>query len=1129
MTKANKNLFSALCSLFIVLPVFSQDQISANIPKIISPSPTVSSFMKFEEVPVNNYTGIPDISIPLFSGQTHSEDITIDISLRYHPSGIVIDEDASCTGLGWSLFAGGTISRTVRGIADEYEHTNHNYLGVHSDDSPYYEFANLIESGNGYQYPETIADFIWPAHEKNKYDSEHDLYQFNFMGHTGRFYLSKENNTYTVHSLDNNNAIAVEYNNPSNNILTSWFTLYDEKGYKYVFEAKELTKQTSVSSSSPQGNYGVIGGGGMSPAINLPEAVSAFHLTQIFDPKQNLLVTFNYTDLGVINEINTDVTTINNNLINPEYAHMVDGICTGASSALLPKTTLTSNTNASNTRKLKNIDIKDYAKIDFEYINDRTDSSVLNGWNTYRLKTIIVKNYYNKLIKEVRLVHDYLSLQLSSSTRKKRLSLINIDEIYGQKVRRYEMYYKEQPQDVQYVSKDYWGYVGNSLHNFPGFDAKDTNPYLTNIGVLQKMTLPSGESIIYDFEPNTYSYEGDEIKQDYYSNPINWSSEIKLSGNTQPGGKLMSKPDYPFSQLFKPTGSSGGVFKFKVLDQQGTIINSGAMCNDQQICGGLIEIPPYHQLMVTFSSLNQEGGNGSLSGILHTQKMDPVKYFYGGGIRIKSIAYFDNAGVMQDYYTTQYPELYKPVREKHYSYSMFDDAELSSGSLLFPKPVYKFSSVQNFAYRCFGGEVPFDLVQPQVGYETTTSFNNLKVLRTQGSDVGYKNVQVYETGNGYTRLTYTSPIDFPENVSLDAFFLPSSNKDYQRGNLTSENIYDKDFKILRETQHEYGYVRDSILTGHRILGMFNCPYIALDQINDAGVYYSRTQNCNTVNSQFCNVCEMPAEYIAYPPVIEYFGWTQLKSKITKEHFYNGSTEQGVVENKEDYAYNPLNKMISSAITTTYSGGQPETLTSLYTYYNNAASRNNIANLQKAVAYKNGSITATQNIIFNATTLKPSTIQVSKGAQPLENKVQFVSRDIYGNVQEVKREFGMSTVYIWGYNKTFPIAMIEGISYASATSLASSEISAAVTTSNSVDVTDAALLPKLNAIRSKLLAYNVTTYTSMPLIGTTSVTDPNGYLTTYEYDDHHRLTIVKDNEGKIISENKYNEPAEYDYE
>ena len=80
-------------------------------------SPDAASLGKYGEFPVNNYTGLPSISIPLYSVQ--SGEIGLPISINYHAGGIKVEEMASWVGLGWSLNAGGVITRSVRGIADD--------------------------------------------------------------------------------------------------------------------------------------------------------------------------------------------------------------------------------------------------------------------------------------------------------------------------------------------------------------------------------------------------------------------------------------------------------------------------------------------------------------------------------------------------------------------------------------------------------------------------------------------------------------------------------------------------------------------------------------------------------------------------------------------------------------------------------------------------------------------------------------------------------------------------------------------------------------------------------------------------------------------------------------------------
>ena len=82
----------------------------------IAPSPNATALGTYADVPVNNYTGVPNISIPLHT--VTSRDISLPITLSYHASGIKVAQEASWVGLGWALQAGGVITRTVRSIDD---------------------------------------------------------------------------------------------------------------------------------------------------------------------------------------------------------------------------------------------------------------------------------------------------------------------------------------------------------------------------------------------------------------------------------------------------------------------------------------------------------------------------------------------------------------------------------------------------------------------------------------------------------------------------------------------------------------------------------------------------------------------------------------------------------------------------------------------------------------------------------------------------------------------------------------------------------------------------------------------------------------------------------------------------
>lgn len=104
-----------LMSLFLVNPLPAQTP-TYDVLRIIPPSPTAAALAKYGDIPVSYYTGIPQVSIPVYT--IRNRDITVPITLSYHAGGVRVEEEAGWVGLGWSLQAGGAITRTVKGSDD---------------------------------------------------------------------------------------------------------------------------------------------------------------------------------------------------------------------------------------------------------------------------------------------------------------------------------------------------------------------------------------------------------------------------------------------------------------------------------------------------------------------------------------------------------------------------------------------------------------------------------------------------------------------------------------------------------------------------------------------------------------------------------------------------------------------------------------------------------------------------------------------------------------------------------------------------------------------------------------------------------------------------------------------------
>src|ERR1035437_8394533 len=114
-----KVILSLMLLLAICSQVFSQSddlysiKFSANIPN----SPEAINFSKFGIIPVTLYSGMPNVSVPLY--EIHEGNIKVPITLSYYSKGFKPSEVSANTGLGWTLQAGGIITRIVRGQVDE--------------------------------------------------------------------------------------------------------------------------------------------------------------------------------------------------------------------------------------------------------------------------------------------------------------------------------------------------------------------------------------------------------------------------------------------------------------------------------------------------------------------------------------------------------------------------------------------------------------------------------------------------------------------------------------------------------------------------------------------------------------------------------------------------------------------------------------------------------------------------------------------------------------------------------------------------------------------------------------------------------------------------------------------------
>lgn len=1141
-------VFLLLCN-FILVASFGQSPnaptIVGQLPIVTPPSPTVAALMRFEEITVNNYTGIPNISIPLYSLETLSKDIKMDISLNYHPSAIAVDEVAGYTGLGWSLFAGGSISRTVRGAPDEEsEHGNTGRIGILQDHpdpnggagvNRYNQAAKIVSP---FLTPDEFGEYGWGVCQTGKFDTQHDIFQYNFMGHTGRFFIRRNFSTgkLVAVKLDNDNAMKIEltytqkdydFNKHRYEIDLKSFTVYDDKGYSYVFGAVEQTNEINALAVLPMS--GILGDGGpvSAPVLNYP---SAFNLTEIWDNNGQKLVNITYTNAPEVVSIEHNSYSYLNGdgnvqkLINQNQGATIYGM-----PAADTKSTITTSTQ---TKKIQTIEVINKGRITFQTLQGRNDSNInITTGDAPYLNSMEVRSWYGDLVKKYNFNYTFLSL---GTVNRMFLESVVENNILnnGQQLTHY-LSYKDQKSTGE-PTKDYWGYF--SLRK-AGIREPDVEACTTN--VLQKMTLPTGGSIVFDFGPNTYSYEGNTEITDFSIDnepPIYFEPQVPEDGEY---GVTPVSPTTPTEMFFVPKSPIPGGHFYIRSDSDTTIHPINALgergLNDGTAASESFVMQPQTKYYIGYKLPPGSAGGGGNASVQIYKKVNSAnsstkpdnQWLMGGGIRINNINYYTDDSSTD------------LAKTKHYDYQSIKNRLLSSGSLACAKPIYLYGDSRNVYSDAIpaqdngegggigtgGGTNNPDPVHTAT-YITYVNHNSLAYIRTQGSDVGYKNVTVSETGNGKSEYIYTSPFDYPGDYNIRPPFSPQPNADYKRGLLLNEKHYSE--SIVNDTIHIYKPIVEKIYTyppdgqmhddaidvGHAMRPsdawmVPSCTYYLGFKLY-ADLHYKRTPT--NAEDHFLSLGET---------VRELFGWPTVSEKVSKEFFYpEGSSTPKIVTTTERYEYNFINKKISKSIVTNSLG---ETLTNSYFYDDQITNRNRIGVVKKIESRRNDMLLETKDITYSRTnwgsanqSYLPKTISISKRNNPLEPRIQFLKYDMFSNPIEAKQENGTPISYIYGYNSSMPIAVIENMPYADINQ------SLVIAAQNASDTNnEIVLLEKLALLRASLPATAmISTYTYKPLVGVSIAIDARGYKTTYSYDGFGRLKEVRDADNKLLSENSY---------
>jgi len=454
--------FPRCIPLFFLFPLASQSQ-QVSAPSFTTPE--AKAFQKFIDFPVANFTGVPGISVPLFT--ISLKNFEWPFSLSYHAGGITVNEVASEVGLGWTLSGKGIISANyIQG--PDYSETNEGnnvrrLLNVNGSG------GNLLACSYQNSTDMTIAGLASDALAGNYMP---DVYYLNLGQRAYKFFLG-DGGGYTMPASPIQISL---YSNLSN----SKWTITDEQGNTYRFDSA-----AGVSSVTSCGFYPSGGG-------------STFYLTKI-TTANNENIQFIYNDYSY------SYTADKKQAVFKKVAGSTGSPC---------NTTQFSLPASENCDEISYVTEKRLSRVNFPsgyalfYYTSRSDIS-----GAYKLDEINLYSNANELIKKIRLVNSYFGPTSGATADQKRLKLEKLQEIAsGADTIQYQFVYNstELPSRFSFARdfKNYYNGRTNNLSLIP-YNANGPTPYnyadrdpdsnYVKACTLEKIIYPSGGNQTFDY------------------------------------------------------------------------------------------------------------------------------------------------------------------------------------------------------------------------------------------------------------------------------------------------------------------------------------------------------------------------------------------------------------------------------------------------------------------------------------------------------------------------------------------------------------------------------------------------------------------------------------------------------
>lgn len=1095
----------------------------------VPPSPGVAALMKYNDIPVNHFSGLPDISFPVFTLQEGS--LSVPITLSYHGGGIRVEERETSVGLGWSLIAGGAISRTVYGHPDDAIklHTDGKGLrGLLNQTTAEKEMRAFAISTVAdydpadYIYYDTIRSCqlsLGGSYNRGEADMANDIFKINCMGLSGTFIYDDNHNAI----LSSNNAYLIS---PSH-IINSYpqqFIISDVGGTKYYFSESEETKYKYYTGTSPENML-----------LDSLYYTSAWHLTKIKNIHNDSIV-FKYRQCGktqkygAISQVGYDVNT--------------DWL-----SGYVPYHISSRGDIEYNQLRLEQI------------ISSTAIVTFIHTYNTDIQTDIITQITIKTNTESPQVVKEYdleynLYRNHGSDPDRNRLLLTTISE---RGIPLYQFsYYANIDGSLSFATydQDFAGYynaaqnvnlISQYLDTYGENSDREPNPNVVMHGSLKTIEYPTGGKVELEWESHEYGKVNDKTVEVSYSTYINEIKYDTLIGLLPNSVRKLQINNFEVKSNYEVYLDLTKYFNFDY-----TLLYGSEFYYEHTYDPSLI--------YPTIVFINNETGEQTKALTYYLDK----KTIYdnnGGNIHVP---------ITVGTYTVElrHPTSISLGNAQEHLAREFYHADADCGKILIRRECYGSNSGNaNVNKKLWGGarikriysyvhsdSIPIikDYIYGNMDPELSNGIapcnpaftSQYYMVRQNFQTPGHEGGMVYATSSQglYNLPVGTVGIEYPQVI--ERFSLPD------RDDISSE-------LSSRVIRYNYSSIATPEYRDYNISQFLNC------QPTGQQIWTSRAHHRGNLTGKYYSIAgggvnyeSTEYEYNIYEPE-EYSMFTtdlfrtadiqgQYDYCIGKYYLipYNKTIKEEKI-NKYDYTqtikysyfYDSYTSNIDYGLVksqqTTESNGSIKKV--YYTYLNVNGQHLNIPETEvtvvnnliidaKRMEYYSGSYRL--KAVYGLSKLREEALLYSLGGKSAsQTLISLISRPEYSyryndcdNLIEIRYNGEVLASYLWGYKGSHPIVEVKNLAY---DELLSVMDSLGKSPSDLLENTDSENLKTFySQLRAALPLHNVVTMAYHWLIGVAEATDARGVTTYYTYDDWGRLTDVKDHNRYYIRKYDY---------